>query len=60
MGPALAFLTIEAMHEPSLRYGVEDVEMSWVLEDNHAMCNIIEKVGGRVTKRYRMYGKSLC
>jgi len=59
LGPALAFLTIQAIYEPTQKYGVEKVEMSWILEDNHAMRNIIEKVGGYVTKRYRMYSKSL-
>jgi len=59
LGPALAFLTIQAIYEPTQTYGVKKVEMSWILEDNHAMRNIIEKVGGYVTKRYRMYSKSL-
>ena len=33
--------------------------MSWILEDNAGMRNIIETIGGRQTKRYRVYEKSL-
>jgi len=59
LGPALAFLTVQALYGPSGRRGIETVEMSWILEQNQGMRNIIEKIGGRVSKRYRMYRKSL-
>ncbi len=59
LGPALAFLTIAALEQPARRRGIERVEMSWILEENQAMRNIIEQIGGRVTKRYRMYSKDL-
>jgi hypothetical protein len=60
LGPALAFLTIQALYLPlTKRKHMEEIEMSWVLEQNHATRNIIEKVGGVVTKRYRMYRKEL-
>jgi hypothetical protein len=59
VGPAMAFLMIQSLYAPAKRLGLEKVEMSWILEDNQAMRNIIEKVGGHITKRYRMYGKSL-
>jgi hypothetical protein len=59
LGPALAFLTIEALEQPALRAGIECVEMSWILENNHGMRNIIERVGGKISKRYRMYSKGL-
>ncbi len=59
LGPALAFLTIEALEQPAIRAGIECVEMSWILEDNQGMRNIIERVGGKISKRYRMYGKEL-
>jgi hypothetical protein len=59
LGPALAFLLIQGIYAPAKKMGIGRVEMSWILEENHAMRNIIEKVGGRVTKRYRMYGKRL-
>ena len=39
--------------------GYQQVEMSWILEDNTRMRNMIESLGGRVYKRYRMYEKQL-
>jgi GNAT superfamily N-acetyltransferase len=35
------------------------VEGSWVLEDNHAVADLIEDFSGRVTKRYRLYREEL-
>ncbi len=34
-------------------------ECSWVLEDNHPMNRALELIGGKVTKIYRVYEKSL-
>ncbi len=59
LGPALALLTTGALHEPGMKRKMERVEMSWILEQNQGMRNIIEKMGGIVTKRYRMYRKEL-
>ncbi|RLC27144.1 MAG: N-acetyltransferase [Deltaproteobacteria bacterium] len=59
LGPILAFLVIDAVREPAQKSGIREVEMSWILEDNTGMRNIIEAVGGTVYKRYRIYGKDL-
>jgi hypothetical protein len=59
LGPALAFSVIEALIEPTKRRGLKCLEMSWILEQNQGIRNVIETVGGYVTKRYRMYEKSL-
>ena len=59
LGPALAFLTIEGLEEPAKRRGVERVEMSWILESNKGTRNLIEQISGRITKRYRIYGREL-
>ena len=59
LGPALAFLVTQALHQPSFKRGIEKAEMSWILEDNHAMNNIIRQIGGVMSKRYRMYSKTL-
>lgn len=32
------------------------LEMSWILDDNTRMRRIIERIGGKVYKRYRLYG----
>ncbi len=58
-GPALAYMVIKAAMDAGTSKGLERVEMSWVLEHNHATRNIIESVGGEVTKRYRMYDKDI-
>jgi hypothetical protein len=59
LGPALALLTIGALHEPGMKRKMEKIEMSWILEQNQGIRSIIEKMGGAVSKRYRMYRKEL-
>jgi hypothetical protein len=59
LGPALAFSTIRALEKPAMKRAMEKIEMSWILEQNQATRNIIEKAGGVITKRYRMYRKDL-
>lgn len=59
LGPGLAFAVINALREPAIRNGIERVEMSWILEDNRGMRNIIETLGGLLTKRYRLYEKRI-
>jgi ribosomal protein S18 acetylase RimI-like enzyme len=39
--------------------GVRESEASWILEDNVMMCRMLEAIGGRVYKRYRIYEKSI-
>lgn len=58
-GPALAYMVIKAAMDAGTARGLERAEMSWILEHNHAVRNIIESIGGEVTKRYRMYEKDL-
>jgi hypothetical protein len=59
LGAALAFMVIQAVQAPGLKRGVKKVELSWILEDNKGMNDIIESIGGAVYKRYRIYGKNL-
>lgn len=35
--------------------GMKSGELSWILEDNHAMNAAIEKMGGRLYRTYRLY-----
>lgn len=58
-GPGLALSVVEALREPGKAKGIKEVEMSWILESNDAMKNIIDILGGRVSKRYRLYEKAL-
>lgn len=59
LGAALALMVIQAVQVHALRRGVKEVELSWILEDNLGMRTILEGIGGRVYKRYRMYDKQL-
>jgi hypothetical protein len=59
VGSALAFAVIMAVREYHVSRGVERCEMSWVLEDNMGMRNIIETAGAKPYKTYRTYEKSL-
>ena len=59
IGPALAFLVIDACRPPTRRRGVREVELSWILEDNAGMRSIIESIGGYPYKRYRVYERQL-
>jgi hypothetical protein len=38
--------------------GVREAEASWILEDNVMMCRVLEAIGGKVYKKYRIYEKS--
>lgn len=59
LGSALAMLVIDAALHTGLRRGVSQAEMSWILEDNRGMRSMIESLGGRCYRRYRIYGKTL-
>jgi hypothetical protein len=39
--------------------GVRESEASWILEDNLMMCRVLEAIGGRVYKRYRIYERAV-
>jgi hypothetical protein len=58
-GPALAYMTIKGVMDAGTARGLERAEMSWILDHNHGVRNIIESIGGEITKRYRMYEKPL-
>ena len=59
LGMALAIMVIDAPRQIALSRGVQAVELSWILEDNKAMRGILEYLGCREYKRYRIYGKTL-
>ena len=39
--------------------GVRESEASWILEDNVMMCRVLEAIGGRVYKTYRLYERAV-
>ncbi|MGD2023703.1 MAG: N-acetyltransferase [Desulfobacterales bacterium] len=59
LGAALAFMMIQDAQVQAIKRGIRKVEMSFILEDNMGMRNIIESISGIVHKRYRVYSKDL-
>jgi hypothetical protein len=59
MGAALALAVLAATRAASIAYGARTGELSWVLDGNDSVKHIIDVVGAKPTKRYRIYEKSL-
>ena len=59
LGMALACMVIIAPQQAALDKGIKEVELSWILEDNKAMRSILDSIGSKQYKRYRIYGKTL-
>ncbi len=59
LGIALAFLIIHEIRRSIIDRGIEGVEMSWILEDNQGMRSILERLGSKLYKTYRIYRKQL-
>jgi hypothetical protein len=59
LGMALVFVMFDAVRRALVARGVGALEMSWILEDNRGMRRILERIGGRVYKTYRIYEKPL-
>lgn len=59
IGMALAIMVIDAPRQAGLSRGIQAVELSWILEDNKAMRGILDYLGCRQYKRYRIFGKTL-
>ena len=59
LGATLAFSMFASLQPPVIKRGIKQVELSWILEDNKGMRNILEAIGGRVYKTYRIYSKEL-
>jgi GNAT superfamily N-acetyltransferase len=58
-GPALAMALMNAVREAARRRGITELELSWILEDNVRVLHLVEGLGAVVSKRYRIYEKSL-
>ena len=59
LSAGLAYRLISELRDSGVRYGSREIELSWILEDNTAIREIIENVGGKVSKVYRIYGRDL-
>jgi len=59
LGIALAYTVMDAIRLPVISQGIEEVEMSWILENNSNMRHILESLGGDPYKRYRIFQKDI-
>jgi len=59
LGAALAFMVTDASWPPVLAKGISEAEMSWILEDNKPIRSILDNVGSKQYKTYRIYSKDL-
>lgn len=59
LGAALGMAAIVQVRDYHTRRGTRRAELSWILEDNRPMRNMIETFGGKPYKTYRIYEKTL-
>jgi len=59
IGSALPMQLIGSALAASAVFGFRSIELSWILEDNLPMRRILERLGARAYKTYRVYGKRL-
>jgi hypothetical protein len=59
LGAAVSFGMIDQVRHALHDDGIGQVELSWILETNQGMNSLIEAMGGRLYKRYRMYQRVL-
>lgn len=59
IGSALPLQLIGSAFPGAIAFGFRSIELSWILEDNLPMRRILERLGARAYKTYRVYGKRL-
>jgi len=59
LGSAIPLQLIGAVLPANTTFGFRSIELSWILEDNLPMRRILERLGARAYKTYRLYGKPL-
>lgn len=55
---AISLLLAESI-ELARRSGVEEIEISWMLETNRAVLNLVERLPAHTTRRFRIYERSI-
>ena len=58
-GAAMALMVIESIRLACVEAGAVWAELSWILEDNDGMRNILDQIGANIYKTYRIYDKAL-
>lgn len=56
---AIALMLIEAARPEVVKRGAVESELSWVLEDNKGLRTILEEMGAKIYKTYRLFEKPL-
>ncbi|MBI1391524.1 MAG: dATP pyrophosphohydrolase [Alphaproteobacteria bacterium] len=59
LGPAFAYKMIDIMNRDNISRGLKSSELSWILETNTPMLNMLTEMGGEIYKTYRVYEKPL-
>jgi len=57
LGAVLAFGMIDSVRQAGRKWGIKHVELSWILEDNIGMKNMLQAIGCEQYKTYRIYEK---
>ncbi len=59
IGLAFAYKMIDVMQSDNMKRGLQSSELSWILETNTPMLNVLTEMGGEIYKTYRIYEKAL-
>ncbi len=59
VGAAFAYKIIDMVNSANIDHGVTHSELSWILETNEAMLNMLLEMGSRIYKTYRIYERPL-
>ncbi len=58
-GAMIAFSLIETIRRNTVAMGTDHAELSWILEDNAGMREMLVAINCRIYKTYRMYSKAI-
>ncbi|MEM9705236.1 MAG: hypothetical protein AAF850_04075 [Pseudomonadota bacterium] len=59
LGAAFAYKIIDLVNSYNIDHGLEASELSWILESNDSMLNMLTDMGCKIYKTYRIYEKPL-
>ncbi len=59
IGAAFAYKIIEMVNSANMDNGITSSELSWILENNPDMLNMLTDMGGEIYKTYRIYERGL-
>ena len=59
VGAAFAYKIIEMVNTANIDRGLEASELSWILETNPAMLNMLTEMGATIYKTYRVYERAI-